>query len=151
MSTALIMMLSAMGKQCDRDDFLERKSSAWVNNWQTLNIRHHVVFETPPRKRSELMAYCIPMNGAHLQRADLSDLSADLDARAWRSKRAIRRLDGVRGVLRKIETGCLTHVVIGTKHKVAQRVHRKLVDSIDYFRRAVSLFRISAREDRLDR
>jgi hypothetical protein len=138
MSTALIMMLSAMGKQYDRDDFLERSSSARVNNRQTLDIRHYLVFETPPRKRSELLAYCVPMNVARLQLADLSDLSADLDARAWRSKRAIRRLDGIHAALRKIETGYLTHVVIGTKHRVAQRVHRKLLDSIDYFRRAYS-------------
>jgi hypothetical protein len=138
MSTALIMMLSTMGKQYDRDEFLERSSSARVNNWQTLDIRHYLVFETPLRKRRDLVAYCIPMNVARLQLADLSDLSADLDARVWRSKRAIGRLDGIRGALRKIETGYLTHVVIGTKHKVAQRVYRKLVNSIDYFRRAYS-------------
>jgi hypothetical protein len=138
MSTALIMMLSAMGKQYDRDDFLERSSSTRVNNWQTLDIRHYLVFETPPLKRPELLAYCIPMNAARLQLAHLSDLSADLDARAWRSKRAMRNLDGIRAALRTIETGYLTHVVIGTKHKLAQRVYRKLVDSIDYFRRAYS-------------
>ncbi len=76
------------------------------------------------------------MNVARLQLADLSDLSKDLDPRAWRSRRAMKRLDGIRAALRKIETGFLSHLVIGSKDNVARRVYRKLVDSIDYFRRS---------------
>jgi hypothetical protein len=47
-------MLSAMGKQYDRDDSLER-SSPPVNNWQKLDIRHYLIFEMDPHQNRE---YC---------------------------------------------------------------------------------------------
>lgn len=98
--SAMIMMLSALegssyandilrhGKSAN-DDVMKHGSSAKVNNWQTLDIKHYLVFETPIGKKKELSVYCVPMNKSRLELAQLSDLNVQIDPRYW-TKRELK-------------------------------------------------------------
>ena len=138
LGTALILMLSTVGKQFDREAFWKAGSSAKVNSWQTLDIHHYLTFERGLSGKSALTNYCIPMNKASLDLAHLSDLNTDIDPAAWNTPKARKNLVPLRDMLRTIETGYLGHVSLSSPHKVARRVFHKLMDSIDYFRRSFS-------------
>jgi hypothetical protein len=138
LSTALILMLSVVGDQPDPSERLRAFSTARTNNWQTLDIKHYLVFEPSLRDPKLLTARCVPMNAARLQLAELSDLNADIDPIAWSSRRAGRKLEGIRQALATIETGYLEHHVLGDRSKLKARIFRKMLDSIDYFRRSFS-------------
>jgi hypothetical protein len=138
LSTALIMMLSAVGDQAEPNERLLAGSSSRVNNWQTLDIHHYLVFEPSLSDPTMLEARCVPMNAARLQLAELSDLNAEIDPRAWTKRRAGRQLEAIRTALAAVEAGYLEHHVLGKKGKLKARIYRKLIDSLDYFRRAYS-------------
>jgi hypothetical protein len=138
MSTALIMMLSVMEDRPNPEKRLVHGSSARVNNWQTLDIKHYLTFETPIRPRSVLSAYCIPMNAAWLELALLSDLNVDIDPRAWAREKAQKRLSSLNETISGIEKGFLNHSILGSRDALRGRVYRKLVTSIDFFRRSFS-------------
>lgn len=138
MSTALVMMLSVMEKPVPEDKRLIHGSSAHVNNWQTLDIRHYLSFEAAVGRASELTAYCIPTFPSKLELALLSDLNVDIDPRVWSKPRATKRLAGLHGTLTVIERGYLNNVILGVRDSLQSRVYRKLITSIDYFRRSFS-------------
>lgn len=144
LSTALIMMLSTVGDKPEPDERLRQGSSARVNNWQTLDIHHYLVFEPSIRDPKVLEGRCVPMNMARLELAELSDLNADIDPRAWSSKRAARRLERIRRALDILEVGYFEHHVLGDRKKLKFRVYQKIMTSLDYFRRS---FRASARQE----
>ena len=66
------------------------------------------------------------MNAARLQLAELSDLNADIDPRAWSSPRAVDRLERIRLALNALETGYLKHHVLGDRQKLKAQVTVKL-------------------------
>jgi hypothetical protein len=138
LSVALLMMLSVIGDVLEPDERLRQGSSARVNNWQTLDIHHYLVFEPSIRNPKKLVGRCVPMNVARLELAELSDLNADIDPKAWSSKAAARRLEGVRSALAKVEEGYLRHNVLGNRELLKARVYRKILDSLDHFRRSFS-------------
>lgn len=144
LSTALIMMLSTVGDRPDPDVRLRQGSSARVNNWQTLDIHHYLVFEPSIRDPKMLQGRCVPMNAARLELAELSDINADIDPRAWSSKRAAHRLERIRLALNALEEGYFEHHVLGNRKKMKAKVYRKVMISLDYFRRS---FRASARQE----
>jgi hypothetical protein len=84
------------------------------------------------------------MNAARLELAELSDINADIDPRTWSSKRAARRLERIRRALDVLEKGYFEHHVLGDTKKLKARVYRKVMTSLDYFRRS---FRASARQE----
>ena len=138
MSTALVMMLSVMEDRKKSDRKLVSGSSARVNNWQTLDIKHYLTFETPIGRRSTLTPYCIPMNVARLELAQLSDLSVDIDPVAWGKTKARRRLSQLTDTITRVEKGFLEHSMLGGGPSTKGRVYRKTVTSIDWFRRSLS-------------
>ncbi|MES2834926.1 MAG: hypothetical protein V4707_09500 [Pseudomonadota bacterium] len=137
-ATALVMMLSVVGKQTSSKSRLHAISTKRANNWQTLDINHYLVLEPSLSDKTRLEARCVPMNAARLQLAELSDLNADLDPVTWSSRKAVKKLDGIREALDAVERGYLEHYILGDRSKWKARVYRKLMDSIDYFRRSLS-------------
>ena len=147
--SAMIMMLSALEGlsysnniltcgNSTNDDVMRHGSSAKWNNWQTLDIKHYLVFETPIGRKKELSAYCVPMNASRLELAQLSDLNIQIDPRYWTKTEAKNRLTKLHKAISEIERGYLYHVIAGNKNTVHERVFRKLLISIDAFRRSFS-------------
>jgi len=139
LSTALIMMLSALENRPDTDSAELFSSSRWVNNFQTLDIRHYLTFETPAGKGKDLSVRCVPMNVSPLELARLSDLDVEVDPRYWMKSRAKIRLEKLISAIAKIEHGYLKHVILGSNDPLQQRVYGKLLISIDAFRQSFSV------------
>ena len=147
--SSMIMMLSALenSSYTDKtlkyrnsvsDDVMKHGSSAKINNWQTLDIKHYLTFETPIGAKKELSAYCVPMNVSQLELAQLSDLNVQIDPHYWTKTRAKSRLAKLYVTISEVEQGYLYHVILGNKNTVHTRVFRKLLISIDAFRRSFS-------------
>jgi len=138
MSTALLMMLSVMESRRTMDERLIHGSSAQVNNRQTLDIKHYLTFETPVGRRKSLTASCIPMMAGQLELALLSDLNVAVDPRVWSKPGAIKRLSSLQQTVTTVEKGYLNEVILVGGDSVRSRVHRKLIMSIDSYRRSFS-------------
>jgi hypothetical protein len=133
-ATTFIHMLSALGNAQDPDVQAKYFSSSMVNNWQTLDIKHYLVFETPVRRRKYLDTICIPINVSGSELADLSDLAVEVDPREWR-KRFL--LSGrVHVALEAVESGFLKHSLGAMKSDHSGRLYRKLLNSLTYFKRS---------------
>lgn len=133
-SAALIGMMAVLGKQPESEG--DRNfSTRSVNNWQTLDIRHFLLFQAAPRKK-ELSIDCTPMHLNQVEMAELSDLGTDIDPGTWgHSRRA--QLAWIQAALQVLEEGFLRHCLIGTKDEVRRRLFRKIMTSINYFRRSL--------------
>jgi hypothetical protein len=138
MSTALVMMLAVIEKPVPEDKRLIHGSSAHVNNWQTLDIRHYLSFEAAVGRRSELDLYCIRTFPSRLELALLSDLNVDIDPRIWNKPQAGKRLADLHRTLTVVERGYLANALLSGGDAVQSWVFRKLITSIDYFRRSFS-------------
>ena len=126
--SSMIMMLSALegssyandilkhGKSAS-DDIMKHGSSAKVNNWQTLDIKHYLVFETPIGKKKELSVYCVPMNKSRLELVQLSDLNVQIDPRYWTKTKAKNRLTKLHKAISEVEQGYLAHVILEKKRQ----------------------------------
>ena len=136
--TAMIMMLASLERHEEADPYMTLGNTRVVNNFQTLDIRHYLTFETTPGGRRSMSARCVPMNATRIELAQLSDLNVQVDPRYWMSKRAANRLKGLESAIGAVERGYLRHVVADTSETVRSRVYRKLVLSIDAFRRSYS-------------
>lgn len=89
----LVQMMSAF--QDASASFQARARSLFstrvVNNFETLDIRHYLIFQREPG-RSRWDVRCVPMNVNHLALAELTSLSVELDPEWWSRRRRIGRL-----------------------------------------------------------
>jgi len=110
-------------------------SSARVNNFQTLDIKHYLLFEQRPGRRRELRARCIPMNASRAELAELSAATVELDPRVWRHRMPI--VLQMIAALGEIERGYLRYCLVRSKKKDARaEFYRKLFECLSYFRRS---------------
>ncbi len=134
--TALLFLMAALEPNQDHAGNDARLgSTSVINNFETFDFRHYLVFYPGPGKRHELDGDCVPM---HLQTPELllaSDLSIDLDPRTWnRRHRMSRRL--VQAV-RTIQTGFFKSVYRrGPKLTVRGRIFRKIFRSLQHYHRS---------------
>ncbi len=136
--TAMIMMLASLEQHEESDPYMTLGNTRRLNNFQTLDIRHYLTFETTPGRQKRMSARCVPMNASTVELAQLSDLNVQVDPGYWLSKRAANRLKVLEMTIGAVERGYLSDVVADTSETVRSRVYRKLVLSIDAFRRSYS-------------
>jgi hypothetical protein len=134
LSATLVAMMSVMGRREDPER-AQAFSTRRTNNWQTLDIRHYLLFQVAPRKL-ELSVDCTPMHLNQVEMAEISDLGTDIDPRAWTADKR-DQLQWIRASLSALEAAFLRHCVIGSKDEVARRLYRKLLTSLGYFRRSL--------------
>jgi hypothetical protein len=132
LATTLLFMLNSMqNTRPSREGFL--MSTSRINNWETLDIRHYLVFYPKPYKK-ELRGDCIPMSSSRATLAELSEASCEMDPRFWRqriplSKRLAESLDTVgRGFLR--------YSIGRAKEGTRGRVYRKIFRSLEFYRKS---------------
>ena len=134
-ATALVAMLSVLSKRVGTKEIPAWSSTARVNNFQTLDIKHYMAFQVPVRRHRRLLdVKCIPMNCSRTELAELSDLNIDLDPREWKIRR--RFLDRVRQALDKTKRGYMRHSVGAGRDSMDARIHRKMYDAVGYFKRS---------------
>jgi hypothetical protein len=135
LGTALVMMASVLTDPRHRTSRMLASSTSRVNNFQTLDIRHYLVFENAGVSK-RLKIRRVPMNLSAQTLAQLSDLDVDLDPEAWQS-------DAAREQLRRLSEAVATFERFHTRNvgglrvaKARTRVARKLFDSLFWFRRS---------------
>jgi hypothetical protein len=135
-ATSLIFMLSGL------ESGLARKAHAWtgtkgVNNFQTLDIKHYVVFEPRPRSSKAFESRRVPMNVSATELAELTAVPVDISRGCWmRRKRFVLRICST---LAKVEEGYLKAFLHPKDNSAACRTYRKLFSGLGYFRRSFRL------------
>lgn len=134
-SKSLILMLSVLGKvSSDSSSFPSLFSSSQINNFQTLDINHYLIFQVTPKRNQYLDGNCVPMNVSRAELAELSSLNVQLDPREW--KRRPKLFDRVKNALSTVEQGYVNNCISINKETVRTRVYRKIFDSLRYFERS---------------
>jgi len=134
-AASLAAMLYAIG--ADRGHEVNKfASTASLNNWETLDIRHYLIGEAGDIRSTPIDLRRVPMNLAALDLARLSDLTITLSSRTLGLsflKLAKQRLITS---LKVVEAGFLAHVNIGGNDKVRRRVFARVVTALDWYRQS---------------
>ena len=133
-AAAQVVMLHTLG--IDAGIPVEKfHSTADVNNFETLDIRHYLIGEaTHAEKPLDLRR--VPMNVAALELARLSDLAVTLSTRTLARPEFCELEERLAPVLRSVEQGYLNHVNLRSGEKIHSRVYRRLVTAIDWYRQS---------------
>ena len=132
-STSLLSMLASMQPPSDSRDS-RIWSSSTVNNFQTLDMRHYLVFFAHPGKRKVLAGDCVPMHLDPAALAEVSSLGFDLDLPYWSRRRGIAVQ--VFEAVERVHAGYIKHSFGGMTASVHGRVFRKLFHALSFFRRS---------------
>lgn len=144
LAASLISILYSLQKNDPARRETRLFSTSRMNNWQTFDISHYIVFEPALRRHRKFTSQRVPMNVARAELADLSELNVEFNPTEWRSRP--RLFAKVIGALQKVEVGYLAHCVGQRDNSVHSRVFRKILLALDYFRRS---FHESSREEEL--
>ena len=132
LATAFLFMLAALQERFHPSKVATFGSTLRVNNWQTLDIKHYLLFEPRPGKSSFLEGRCVPMNVKRAELAELSALNVEVHPRAWRQRHLLSKK--LCASLETVERGYLRYSLGRKKHTNHGRVYRKLYDALSYFR-----------------
>jgi hypothetical protein len=143
-STALLLFLASLERALPGKKPGKWTSSQTINNWQTVDIHHYLVYQASGTRGRRYVGKRIPMNVDLTDLAEVSGIGIDFNPEAWKKHPEItRRLVAAVGA---VERGYLRHQLINSDETVKGRVYRKLFSSLGYFRRS---FRpLSRYEDR---
>jgi len=131
-ATTLLMMLNAYQTfESNREGVLFNTSR--VNNWETLDIHHYILFFPKPRSK-KLSGDCIPMNSGKATLADLSCVPVDVDPIFWR--RRMPWAENLINALDHVGKNYLKYSIGKPKNNVKSRVYRKFFRSLEFYRKS---------------
>lgn len=134
-AAAQLLMLHTLSREIAGP--LDRyRSSAFVNNFETLDIAHYLIGEGI--RGRPIQTRRVPMNVSALDLARLSDVSASLSTEALTTSRMKRLQPQVTRALNAIERGYFLHVNLSSSSKAESRLYRRLITAIDWFRQSFS-------------
>lgn len=138
---AMLMMLASFNAVGGKIKDLHTTSK--INNWQTLDIHHYLLGEAfkpaKPGARVTIDVRRMPMNLNAVDLAHLSDVPITIDPRALSQVQNKRRLVDMTTTIDAIERGFREHVTLSrNKPTPNARIYRKLVLSLDWYRRSFS-------------
>lgn len=139
LATTLVTMLHGMQKP--RDDSRIYSTSS-MNNFETLDIKHYIVFEVAPNGRPRFNAHRVPMNLSRAELSEISELNVELNPVEWNRRPKV--FGRIAKALEIVERGYMEHCVGSKIETPASRVFRKTYLALDYFRRS---FRSSGRSE----
>lgn len=134
-STLLMLHALAVESYGPIDRF---QSSSHVNNYETLDVRHYLIGEGLHGRGRPISIRRVPMNVAPLDLARLSDIAATISTNTLTTARMKRFEDAIVAAHRVVERGYFRHVSLSTKSKVENRLYRRLVTALDWFRQSFS-------------
>gem|GEM_PF-765585 len=134
-ASAHLLMLHALSLEAEgRID--RYKTSSFVNNFSTLDIAHYAIGEA--RRGKAIRTERIPMNVSPLELARLSDVAAVLSTDALATPRMKRHEHRITAALQIVERGYFKHVNLASKAKPENRLYRRLVTALDWYRQSFS-------------
>ncbi|MDH4744928.1 HEPN domain-containing protein [Sphingomonas sp. NPDC092331] len=111
-------------------------NSSFVNNFETLDIAHYLIGEAI--RGRPMSTRRVPMNVSQLELAKLSDVAATLSTSALATSRMRRLAPKVTQALNTVERGYFRHVNLATHSKPENRLYRRLLTALDWFRQSFS-------------
>ncbi len=139
LATTLITMLHGMQKPRDGSRIYSTSS---MNNYETLDIKHYVIFEAAPHGRRRFEAQRVPMNLARAELSEISELNVELNPIEW--SRRPKAFGRIAKALEVVERGYMEHCLGTRTETLSSRVFRKTYLALDYFRRS---FRSSSKSE----
>lgn len=136
----IMYMLYTMqeGQQKNQSEILWSTSA--INNFETLDANHYLLFQTPLNHRKYFSLECVPMNVHHAELVEMSELNAEVDPRAWRRKR--KGFNEISLAMEHFEAMYFSlSAATTTRESIWTRVLRRIEGSLRYFSRS---FRESA-------
>jgi hypothetical protein len=133
-ATSLVFVLVALTSDCCGSSDGSFGSTSRLNNVETLDIKHYILLETSGKKRGKLRGACVPI---HLDRAlfsELVNLNVDLNLKALQKRRRV--VSAAIALLSQLEKMYFAHLFDEGKPTPRLIVHRKIFDSLAYFRRS---------------
>lgn len=130
-----LVLLDTLSQRHKKSSTFRGFSTSVMNNWETLDIKHYLVFQSQGGSR-ELLVDCIPMNISRTELVELSDLGVELDPREWKRKTKI--LVRIENVLMNIEKQYVTSKFAGGRKGRNAIIEDKLFTALKYFTRSVS-------------
>jgi hypothetical protein len=132
-AASLVFLMSSL-ETPPADPSARLASSSMVNNWQTLDLFHYIVFFRSPRGK-RLSGNCVPlMNQSRPQLAELMDLGVELNPSYWKSHEAEGKR--ITAAMLSVQAGYFSTRFLADSKKPRARVHRKLSNALGYFRRS---------------
>jgi hypothetical protein len=107
-------------------------SSSRTNNWETLDIRHYVVFADSPLRRASLQGDCVPIHWRGSRVVELCDLSIEIDPDFHGRARTIEKIGQAVG---DVYRGHLVHMW-KRRRNAQSRTYDRLFVSLSYFLRS---------------
>lgn len=112
------------------------RNSSFVNNFETLDIAHYLIGEAI--RGRPMSTRRVPMNVSPLELAKLSDVAATLSTSTLATSRMRRLAPKVTRALNTVERGYFRHVSLATRSKAENRLYRRLLTALDWFRQSFS-------------
>ena len=139
-ATALIAMLATL--QPEDEHGREAFGSRVLNNWQTLDIHHYLLLSPAVGESDEMDGQIVPINAASPDVVEMSSLPVELDPAYWQGHDAAaadlyRALDSV-------YSAYLRYGLDPSDDSERSRQHRKVFESLAYFKCSFSIHRWSA-------
>jgi len=134
MAVAFAIMLFSFQKNQNNVGNRRFFSTSSLNNWETLDFKHYLVFQAPVKHRRAYSVQRVPMNVSKPELAEISELNIELDPKEWR--RRPKLLNTIRMTLATIESGYLNHCIGNLTDTVQRRVYFKLFDATNHYRRS---------------
>ncbi|QTG17283.1 hypothetical protein G6M86_28755 (plasmid) [Agrobacterium tumefaciens] len=132
-AASTLLMLHALS--VEREGRIDKfNSSAHVNNWETLDIRHYLIGEG--RRSGKISTRRVPMNVAPLDLARLSDVAAVVSTESMATNPMKRFERQIVGALKIVEQGYFRHVNLTTGSKTEARFYKRIVTALDWFRQS---------------
>ncbi|MCW2982572.1 MAG: hypothetical protein JWR63_142 [Conexibacter sp.] len=130
-ATARLAMISTL--QAGHPDRTSRLfSTSSMNNWETLDIHHYIVFADNPAQTGSLEGDCVPIQSRRHRVVELSDLSIEIDPNFKGRRATVAKID------RSVDLvyhGHLAHM--WRRRRNAQtRTHDRLFAALSYFLRS---------------
>lgn len=136
LAATMVMMLAAFVRDSGYADTSHLHTSAEVNNWQTLDIRHYLVGEARNQISEPIEFRRIPMNLNALELAQLSDVPITLNSSVL-TKRAVRKFQSsLEQAMEHVQRQYLRHVNLSSGKGLTQRVYLRISKSLDWYRRS---------------
>ena len=130
-ATAQLAMVSAF-QQPEPDRLSSLLSSSRINNWQTLDINHYLVFSDHPRLPRQLAGECVRLSGRGSRLVELSDLSIEIDPDYRGARKIIAAIETAVAIVYR---GHLQHMW-PERRDVRNRTCDRLFESLLYFLRS---------------
>jgi hypothetical protein len=130
-AATLIFMLKSLSNHQTKEQIMGLGSSTSINNFQTLDFKHYLVFQVPGNKSKSLRLDCIPLFPRQKVDMESTSVEVEIHPKEWQNRSTT--LSRLEKALRHLQEGYLSHWIANNKEK---KIFGKIYSSLRFFRRS---------------